>query len=154
MVSRNVCHALFPFRCVLLSVGRIVVELFDDISPRTCDNFRFLCTGKGALFENQVTFDRWIEGEKGRSSSSSKKLSYKGCRFHRIVKGERIEAGDLTAGKTNLSCSRSLLYFYEDISFFIWPLIISIDQHDWLSRESTGWRFLSFFEERTMAGKR
>jgi hypothetical protein len=55
MVSRNVCHALFPFRFVFLSVGRIVVKLFDDICPRTCDNFRSLCTGKEAFVDNQVT---------------------------------------------------------------------------------------------------
>ena len=42
-------------RFVFLSVGRIVFELFDDVCPRTCDNFRSLCTGKGAFFANQVT---------------------------------------------------------------------------------------------------
>ena len=31
---------------VLFSVGRIVFELFSDIAPKTCDNFRALCTGK------------------------------------------------------------------------------------------------------------
>lgn len=29
-----------------LTVGRVVVELFSDICPKTCENFRCLCTGK------------------------------------------------------------------------------------------------------------
>lgn len=29
-----------------LIVGRVVVELFSDICPKTCENFRCLCTGE------------------------------------------------------------------------------------------------------------
>lgn len=50
------------------SLGRVVFELFDDVVPKTAENFRSLCTG-----------------EKGMGQSE-KPLSYKGSKFHRIIK--------------------------------------------------------------------
>ncbi|EDL15462.1 mCG20642 [Mus musculus] len=47
-------------------VGRIVLELFADIVPKTAENFRALCTG-----------------EKGTGSTTGKPLHFKGCPFHR-----------------------------------------------------------------------
>ena len=46
-------------------VGRIIFELFNDVVPKTAENFRSLCIG-----------DKGI-GKKGRP------LHYKGCIFHR-----------------------------------------------------------------------
>merc|ERR1712083_160017 len=37
-------------------------------------------------------------GEKGISSSSGKRLHYKGTRFHRIIPGFMCQGGDLTTG--------------------------------------------------------
>lgn len=62
-------------------VGRIVFELFSDICPITCENFRTLSTG-----------------EKGRGLGTGKLLHYKNCAFHRVVKNFMIQAGDFTAG--------------------------------------------------------
>ena len=58
--------------------GRIVFELFDDV-PKTCENFRCLCTG-----------------EKGMGKLG-KRLTYRGSLFHRIIPGYLIQAGDITA---------------------------------------------------------
>jgi len=62
-------------------VGRIVIELRKDVVPRTCENFRALCTG-----------------ERGRSASSGAVLSFKKSVFHRVIPEFMIQGGDFTRG--------------------------------------------------------
>ncbi|CAL8261611.1 unnamed protein product [Lota lota] len=59
--------------------GRIVLELFADITPKTAENFRALCTG-----------------EKGEGKSTGKPLHFKACPFHRIIKSFMIQGGDFS----------------------------------------------------------
>ncbi|XP_022661154.1 peptidyl-prolyl cis-trans isomerase G-like isoform X2 [Varroa destructor] len=61
--------------------GRIVFELFCDIAPRTCENFRALCTG-----------------EKGIGKMTKKPLHYEGVKFHRVIKQFMVQAGDFSRG--------------------------------------------------------
>ncbi|GAB2267270.1 Peptidyl-prolyl cis-trans isomerase cyp40 [Dionaea muscipula] len=61
--------------------GRIVVELFTDVVPKTAYNFKALCTG-----------------EKGIGPNTSVPLHYKGCPFHRVIKSFMIQGGDISAG--------------------------------------------------------
>jgi len=62
------------------SAGRIVFELFADVTPRTAENFRALCTG-----------------EKG-VGQSGKPLHFKGSGFHRIIQQFMCQGGDFTRG--------------------------------------------------------
>lgn len=59
---------------------RVVMELFDEITPKTCQNFRELCTGNGGMS---------VEG-------TTTPMSYKSSSFHRIIKGFMIQGGDFT----------------------------------------------------------
>lgn len=48
-------NTVFSFQVGIRVIGRLVMELRSDIVPKTCENFRALCTGeKGFGFEDSV----------------------------------------------------------------------------------------------------
>ena len=59
------------------NIGRVIFQLFDEEVPKTCKNFRYLCS-KGLFNEN--------------------KPSYQDVEFHRIIKDFMIQGGDITRG--------------------------------------------------------
>ncbi|ORX55543.1 peptidyl-prolyl cis-trans isomerase H [Hesseltinella vesiculosa] len=59
-------------------VGRMKMELFSDIVPKTAENFRQLCTGEYR-----------IDGEP---------QGFKNCLFHRVIKDFMVQGGDFLKG--------------------------------------------------------
>lgn len=60
--------------------GRVVMELFSDVTPKTAENFRALCTGEKGI------------------GNAGKPLHYKGSAFHRIIPSFMCQGGDFTRG--------------------------------------------------------
>lgn len=56
---------------------KVVIKLFSDIVPKTCENFRKLCTSRHV---------------------NSRDGTYRNSVFHRVIKGFMIQGGDITNG--------------------------------------------------------
>ncbi|KAK6455748.1 cyclophilin-like domain-containing protein [Scheffersomyces xylosifermentans] len=85
--------AVRPFAFLDISIGgkeigRIVVELYDDLAPKSSKNFINLC--KGVEAKNQET-------------QGVETLGYKNTVFHRVLKNFVIQGGDLKYGKVDAS---------------------------------------------------
>jgi peptidylprolyl isomerase len=57
--------------------GRIVFKLYDDVTPKTCDNFRKLC-------------------QKLDVNGAQSQDGYAGSKFHRIIPQFMLQGGDFT----------------------------------------------------------
>ena len=68
--------------------GRMTLQLFDDLVPRTVGNFRALVRGT----------DRAPDGSLLIPADNSPPLCYRGSPFHRIAKGFVLQGGDVVAG--------------------------------------------------------
>lgn len=71
------------FATLVTNMGDIKVRLFDDIAPKTVDNFAGLATGG----------KQWKDPKSGEQKSVP---LYNGTIFHRAIKGFMIQGGDPT----------------------------------------------------------
>lgn len=82
-MSKKFPHVYIDVAIGSRPVGRMVFELYTDLTPRTAENFRGLCTGE--------------YGNIGLKSST-KKMHYVNSKIHRIVDDFMIQGGDITNG--------------------------------------------------------
>jgi len=66
-------HVFFDIAQGEKKLGRIVMQLYMDITPKTAGNFKAICTG-----------------------DNDDKLTYKNSIFHRVIKDFMIQGGDIT----------------------------------------------------------
>ena len=59
-------------------IGRILIELFSDVTPKTAENFRQFCTGE--------------------YRKDTVPLGFKGSMFHRVIKDFMVQGGDFVNG--------------------------------------------------------
>lgn len=91
-----------------VEVGRVVMELFSDIVPRTAENFRALCTGEKERRGDAADKDQDDDGAKANTNTNTNKASeenkqaqqlkplhYKNTIFHRVIKDFMVQGGDI-----------------------------------------------------------
>jgi len=67
-------------------LGRIKMEVFANVTPRTAENFRQFCTGE-------------------TKNAHGQPQGYKGSKFHRVIKDFMIQGGDFIKGDGTGSAS-------------------------------------------------
>ena len=84
--------------------GRVVVELFVDKAPKTCEKqvprpfFSFYCLVSSSLTLSSPTSFRALCTSSFTPPSASRPLTYKLSLFHRVIDDFMIQGGDITAG--------------------------------------------------------
>ncbi|EGS19196.1 putative cis-trans protein [Thermochaetoides thermophila DSM 1495] len=79
-------------------LGRIKMELFKDVVPKTAENFRQFCTGE-------------------HKNHLGRPMGYKGCKFHRIIPNFMCQGGDFINGDGTGSVSIYGTKYFNDENF-------------------------------------
>lgn len=92
-------------------LGRVIIELFRDVAPKSAEHFRSLCTGErggccGGYRSSGNYGDPHHSSRTGIfSETSGNTNTYQGVPFHRIIPGFIVQGGDITTkdGRSNTS---------------------------------------------------
>jgi peptidylprolyl isomerase len=80
------------------TIGKIIMELYKDITPKSAENFHALCTGE-------------------KITKSGTQLHYKNTKFHRIIPKFMCQGGDLNVAKGNSDVISIFGQSFEDENF-------------------------------------
>ncbi|XP_027010039.2 probable inactive peptidyl-prolyl cis-trans isomerase-like 6 [Tachysurus fulvidraco] len=83
------------------AVGRLLFELFSDLCPKTCENFKALCTGEAGSSQSRLT------------------LCYKDSLFNRVVPNGWVQGGDITVQSSGNGGESIYGPTFEDESFSV-----------------------------------
>ena len=83
------------------AAGRIIIELFIDITPKTAENFRGLSTGEYEI----------------ETPQKMRKLHYTGTKFHRIIDGFMVQGGDISIAQDGSGSSSIYEGLFADENF-------------------------------------
>lgn len=78
VVKRGNVAVFFDIQVGGQSIGRIKIELWKTLCPKTVENFRQFCTGE--------------------YKRNGLPVGFKGCKFHRVIKDFMIQGGDFIKG--------------------------------------------------------
>ena len=69
--------------------GRVIMELYADVVPKTAENFRQLCTGE--FKQGSLARMRFVRVFPDHFCLGGKSIGFKDCTFHRIIKDFMIQ---------------------------------------------------------------
>jgi len=75
--------------------SQVIIELFDDIAPKTCENFRQLC-------------------KKFKPQGGTDTIGYESTEVHRVVRGMYVQAGDVFKAHGKYNRQRLLILPLQD----------------------------------------
>lgn len=95
---------------LLQEIGRMIMELYSDVCPKTSENFRQFCTGE--------------------YRKDGVPIGYKGASFHRVIKDFMIQGGDFVRVCTVVHITVLLIIVSNDSIYFFhistfWPININ-----------------------------
>lgn len=134
-----------------IRAGRLILDLFDKEVPRTCENFRCLCTGERGLGKSSkkplhfkvarltimCTSKLQLLSQQCRLSVTCMCACVQGCRFHRIVKGFVCQGGDIVRG---VPAQHDQQYHHVTLAGITKIQNLTLSRRRWVWRRQHLWR--------------